>query len=285
MDRASDDRYVRYLVARLAAFRNVWWSLANEYDFIRDENKKESDWDRLFQIVQQSDPYGHLRSVHNGTLIYNHTLPWVTHASIQNGAAVEDPERAMLYRDVYRKPIVFDEVKYEGDHTRRWGQLSGQEMVLRFWNGLIAGTYVGHGEIFQRTPDPWLAGGGELVGQSLPRLAFLRSIMDTMPAEGIDPIDKWQNERTAGKLGEYYLIYFGREAPKAWPFMLYRDELQDGMAFRVDIIDTWNMTITPLEEKFTVVKKNLYVFVEKDARSVQLPGRPYIALRIQRVQE
>lgn len=28
----ADDRYLRYAVARLAAYRNVWWSIANEYD-------------------------------------------------------------------------------------------------------------------------------------------------------------------------------------------------------------------------------------------------------------
>ena len=27
-----NDRYLRYLVARLASFRNIWWSFANEYD-------------------------------------------------------------------------------------------------------------------------------------------------------------------------------------------------------------------------------------------------------------
>ena len=32
MDAACDDRYLRYAVARLAAYRNVWWWLANEYD-------------------------------------------------------------------------------------------------------------------------------------------------------------------------------------------------------------------------------------------------------------
>jgi hypothetical protein len=36
-----DDRYLSYLVARLAAFRNVWWSMANEYDFMKE--KKLSD--------------------------------------------------------------------------------------------------------------------------------------------------------------------------------------------------------------------------------------------------
>ena len=97
-DAATDDRYLRYVVARFAAYRNVWWSIANEYDFLR--TKTEADWDRFFQVVQQSDPYNHLRSIHNGYFIYNHTRPWVTHVSIQNGSAVEDPGRATLYRDV-----------------------------------------------------------------------------------------------------------------------------------------------------------------------------------------
>ena len=109
----ADDRYLRYLVARLSAYRNVWWSLANEYDLLKA--KKESDWDRFFQIVAHDDPYGHLRSIHNCRLIYNQTNPLVTHASIQDGAAVEDVGRAEILRDVYRKPIIYDEVKYEGD--------------------------------------------------------------------------------------------------------------------------------------------------------------------------
>src|SRR5574340_1157677 len=40
----ADDRYLRYTVARLAAFRNVWWSMANEWDFMKE--KKLSDFDR-----------------------------------------------------------------------------------------------------------------------------------------------------------------------------------------------------------------------------------------------
>jgi Domain of unknown function (DUF5060)/Protein of unknown function (DUF4038)/Domain of unknown function (DUF5605) len=280
MDAASDDRYVRYLVARLAAFRNVWWSLSNEYDFNHD--KTEADWDRLFHVVQAADPYGHLRSIHNGYRIYNHTLPWVTHASIQNGAAVLDPERAVLYRDVYRKPVVFDEVKYEGDSPRRWGQLSAEELVLRCWNGLVAGTYVGHGEIFGSEPDSWLASGGKLQGRSIARLAFLRKIVESGPAEGIEPIDKWQERCTGGKPGEYYLVYFGARQPTAWPFELYKTDLADGMKFTVEIIDTWNMTITPVDGVFEIGKRDSYVFAALDGRSVPLPGRPYLALRIRR---
>jgi hypothetical protein len=189
----------------------------------------------------------------------------------------------MLYRDVYRKPILFDEVKYEGDIDRRWGQLSAEDLVLRLWNGLVAGTYVGHSEIFKEPPEPWLAGGGVLRGQSPPRLAFLRKIMDAMPPDGINPIDKWQDRRMAGQPAEYYLVYFGRQAPLAWPFELYKEGLRDGLTFRVDVIDTWNMTVTSFPGTFTIRKKDPYVFADSEGRSIALPGKPYVALRIERV--
>jgi hypothetical protein len=281
MPAAADDRYLRYVVARLAAYRNVWWSLANEYDFLKA--KTPADWDRFFRIVQAGDPYGHLRSIHNGSLLYNHTQPWVTHASIQNGSAVEDYGRAVLYRDVYRKPIVFDEVKYEGNLPQRWGNLSAEEMVLRFWQGTIAGAYVGHGETYLDPNDIiWWAKGGVLHGQSPARIAFLRRILEEGPAEGLEPIDKWQDCPFAGTRGEYYLGYFGREVKTAWPFELYKADLADGMKFRVEVIDTWNMTITPVEGEFEIKKRDNYVCADKDGRSVPLPGKPYMAIRIRR---
>ena len=178
-----------------------------------------SDWDRLFQVVESSEPYHHLRSIHHSARLYDYSRPWVTHASLQNGSAVEDFGRAELYRDVYNKPIVLDEVKYEGDFPQRWGQLSAQEMVARFWQGTIAGVYVGHGETFTNPNGPvWTRDGGVLRGQSPPRIAFLKKILDTAPPEGIDPIDKWQDVHTAGKAGEYYLVYFGDAAPTSWLF-------------------------------------------------------------------
>ena len=282
MDAAGDDRYARYVVARLAAYRNVWWSLANEYDFLRQ--KTEADWDRLGALVQQCDPYHHLRSIHNGTRIYNHTQPWVTHASIQNGLAVEDPGSAEIYRDAYRKPIVYDEVKYEGDSDARWGNLSGPEMVHRFWCGTVAGTYVGHGDYFSAvTADTWTSFGGKLTGQSAPRLAFLRKILEDGPATGIDPIDKWQDPRAGGSPGDYYLIYFGREQPTSWPFALYRNGVAAGARFKVEVIDTWAMTITPVDGEFVAKKQDRYLFVDEQARTVTLPGRAGMALRIRRV--
>jgi hypothetical protein len=283
----ADDRYLRYVVARLAAYRNVWWSLANEWDFMKQ--KKESDFVRFGEIVSTNDPYHHLLSIHNGSLLFNHALPWITHASIQNGFAVEEPGRAGLYRDVYRKPVVYDEVKYEGDIENRWGRLSAEEMVFRFWNATVAGTYCGHGETYKSDDQVlWWSKGGVLKGQSPVRLAFLKKVLDDAPAAGIDPIDRWQQAELAGQPGEYYLLYFGKETPTNWVFELpnsKRAQAVDSAKFTAEVLDTWAMTVTPVPGVFTLEKKDNYTWADKDGRSVSLPGKPYMAIRIKRVKE
>jgi hypothetical protein len=289
MTASADDRYLHYVVARLAAYRNVWWSLANEWDFMKE--KKESDFVRYGLIVSHDDPYHHLLSIHNGQKLFNDTLPWITHASIQNGLAVESPACAELYRDVYRKPVVYDEVKYEGDIANRWGQLSAEELVFRFWNATIAGTYCGHGETYKSDDQIlWWSKGGVLKGQSPARLEFLKKVLADSPAEGIEPIDKWQHPEYGGQPGEYYLVYLGKETPTNWDFEIPKPPLgklqsADGMKFTADVLDTWNMTVTPVDGVFTLKKKDGYFFADKDGRSIALPGRPYMAIRIKRVKE
>ncbi len=286
----EDDRYLRYVIARLAAFRNVWWSLANEYDFM--EHKTEEDWERIGELVSRGDPFHHLLSIHNGKRIFKHTRPWITHASIQNGSAVEDPNTAGIYRDAYRKPVVYDEVKYEGDIPKRWGNLSAEELVFRFWNGTVAGTYVGHGETYLSPDDVlWWSKGGVLKGQSPARLAFLKQVLADAPGEGFEPIDKWQNPEYGGKAPDYYLVYLGKKTPAAWEFRLPKPPQGKGlppadrMRFKAEVLDTWNMTITPVPGTFTLVKQTDYFHADKGGRSVPLPGRPYMAIRIKRVHE
>jgi len=262
MGAEADDRYLRYVVARLAAYRNVWWSLANEYDLM--EGKKMADWDRFFRIIQESDPHGHLRSVHNCRQFYDHAKPWVTHCSIQHS----DLGRVREWRELYRKPVVVDECQYEGNIEENWGNIPAQELVHRFWEGTVGGGYVGHGETYRHPQDIlWWSKGGVLHGQSPARIAFLRSILEEGPADGLDPlIDTWRG-KAAGKAGEYYLFYFGVHQPSEYTF-----ELPEDGRYQADIIDTWGMTITRVEGTFGGRVK------------LQLPGRPYHAVRFRRVE-
>lgn len=290
MTPVEDDRYLKYVVARLAAYRHVWWSLANEYDFMKF--KTEDDWERIGQLVSRADPFHRLLGIHNGKILFNQTRPWITHASIQNGAAVAEFGRAELYRDAFRKPIVYDEVKYEGNIESRWGHISAEEMVFRFWNATIAGTYCGHGETYKSDDQIlWWSKGGVLKGQSPSRLAFLKKVLDDSPAEGIDPVDKWQDTPIAGRAPDYYLVYLGKETPTSWEFKLPKPPQgkgqppADGMKFTAEVLDTWNMTVTPVDGVFTLKKKDNYYHADKDGRSIALPGKPYMAIRIKRVKE
>jgi hypothetical protein len=290
MPAEADDRYLHYVVARLAAYRNVWWSLANEWDFMKE--KTEADFVRFGEIVSRDDPYHHLLSIHNGSKLFNHTLPWITHASIQNGSAVEDPGRAELYRDAYRKPVVYDEVKYEGNIESRWGQLTPEELVFRFWNATVAGTYCGHGETYKSDDQIlWWSKGGVLKGQSPARLAFLKKVLDDAPPEGVEPIDRWQEPEYGGRAPDYYLVYLGKQAAISWEFKLLKPpggagrQLADGMKFTAEVLDTWNMTITPVDGVFSLKKKDSYFFADAVGRSVPLPSKPYMAIRIKRVKD
>jgi hypothetical protein len=257
MDTESDDRYLRYAVARLAAYRNVWWSMANEFDLMKE--KTMADWDRFFHIVQACDPYQRMRSVHNCRQFYDHNKPWVTHCSIQNS----DLDQVATWRQMYGKPVVVDECCYEGNIPQGWGNISARELVHRFWLGTVGGGYVGHGETYLHPQDIlWWSKGGVLHGESPARIAFLQSILEDRPAQGLDPVDRWG----AGQPGQYYLYYFGVRQPGRWTF-----DVPEDSACRVEVIDTWEMTIASLEGTFS------------GKFQVNLPGKPYLAVRIRRV--
>ena len=260
MDPKSDDRYLRYIVARLAACRNIWWSFANEYDLMKA--KTMTDWDRFFKTVQECDPYQHLRSIHNAGVFYDHGKPWVTHCSIQHW----DINKVYEWRNLYGKPVVVDECCYEGNINHDWGNITGEEMVCRFWEGFFRGGYVGHGETYMHPEDIlWWSKGGMLYGTSPARIAFLRMIIEDGPAEGFTPWHNGWNVAYAGKAGEYLLMYLGIRQPS------FKDiELPENSRFNVDIIDTWEMTITTLEGEFSGKFR------------IDLPGKQFIALRFRK---
>jgi len=234
MNAETDDRYLRYIVARLASYRNVWWSFANEFDLMK--SKKMADWDRFFQIVRKYDPYNRLRGIHNCRGFYDHTKPWVTHASIQSS----DLASARQWRDQYQKPIIYDECKYEGNIPQGWGNITAKEMVHRFWLGTIAGCYVGHGETYKHPEDIlWWSKGSVLHGQSPARIAFLKEIMAPTPFDEMVPDELAGGNYTLSKNGELYFVYLTQSEP-------LNLDLPGPGTYKVDGIDTWDMTTTSL---------------------------------------
>jgi hypothetical protein len=268
MEAEIDDRYLHYIVARLAAFRNIWWSFANEYDLLL--KKSLVDWERFASIIVAHDPYQHLRSIHNAITFYNHHKPWITHCSIQRVDAYKSTELVDEWRVQYRKPVVVDECSYEGNIYPSWGNITGMELVRRFWEGTVRGGYVTHGETYVHPEDIlWWSHGGVLHGDSPARIAFLRKIIEDTPEQGLtcipQPLPYGWDVPCRGTTGDYYLFYFGYFQPS---FRLF--SMPQGLKLKVDIIDTWNMTIEELPDTY-----------EGDFR-IEMPGRLYMAVRMRK---
>lgn len=280
MPAEADDRYLNYVLARMSCYRNIWWSLANEYDLMKA--KSVQDFDRFFHIVEQCDPVSHLRSIHFSRAMYDYSHPWVTHASLQSSKF----DSAAELLQTLRKPVIFDEVQYEGNINRRWGNLPGEEMARRVWLGVIAGCYVTHGETLLDPEGPfdesetvvlWWAQGGKLKGTSPARIGFLRKLVEgTAIAAGADgkrngleaqPMQYYLNAAimdAAGKPQEI-LYYFDDHQP-----IFYEFPLPEGW-FTADLIDPWEMTVKRLPGTYSEKAK------------LRLLGRPYQALRFLRV--
>lgn len=274
MTKEPDDLYWKYVIARFSAYRNIWWALANEYDLF--PKKTVEDWERYAKIICEKDPYNHLRSIHNCIPFYDHTRPWITHCSIQRQDLYKSSELVNEWRERFKKPIVLDEIAYEGNIQHGWGNISPQELVRRFWEAACRGAYPGHGETYMNENDIlWWSHGGVLHGESHKRFGFLHKIMCETPGIGLCPYEKcgWdevcgtpeESTQKQSPVKDYYLFYYSFMRPSFREY--YFD---DESKFQVNVIDTWNMTI-----------EDRGVFSGKF--KVELPGREYMAVQIKRV--
>ena len=175
------------------------------------------------------------------------------------------------YRTRYQKPIVWDEIAYEGNIDMGWGNISGQELTRRFWEASMRGGYAGHGETFMNPEDIlWWSHGGKLHGESPARIRFLHEILTQTPGLGLKQGPGAFDETVAVpdemiSVTGYEIHYYGFGRPS------FRDFVKPaGENWRVEIIDTWNMTITDAG-------------VHSGKFRIALPGHEYMAVRLTRV--
>ena len=272
MPKETDVFYLKYAVDRLCHFKNVWWALANEFDLM--PWKPVEDWELYARVIMGRDCYGHLRSIHNCIKLYDHTRPWITHVSLQRIDVYKTAESVSEWRQQYQKPIVVDECAYEGNINYGWGNITGEEMVRRFWEGCIRGGYLSHGEVYVQYPQIWWAHGGTLHGTAPARIGFLKQIMADTP-ERVAPLKLTPENHEANwdvpclcreDDNSYFLYYFGFFRPA---FRTY--DLPEGCTYEIELIDTWNMTIEKLPGTYS------------GSIRIDLPEKQYLALRMRKI--
>ena len=301
MDREECFRYLDYVLRRLAAFPNIWWSIANEYDIMTSY----LDYFYDFAVyIGENDPYHHLLSNHQMLSPWDFSEPHTTHVCTQT----KDIDRTLYHMRRYGKPVVYDEVCYEGNIPYDWGNLTPQAMVDRFWRICCRGGYCTHGETYitennQEDEILWWSKGGVLQGESPERIAFLRKLIESFPGkimpivtpfdvepgwtadsvremakkgtlpapadpifqiltdEGFETVKRLREPNFGHIDDKIYLFYFSEQAP-----IVETIELPVQNCYDIQIIDAWNMTITPYKQGFS------------GKISVKLPAKPYIAI-------
>jgi len=266
MGKRNNARYARYMMARLSAYRNVWWSLANEWDI--PKIKETIDWEEIGTLLQKEDPHQRFRGIHNWydseDHFYDHTRPWITHTCTQTAQFYN----AIKWRKQYNKPLLFDEMRYEGDVASGWGNMSSEEMASYFWMAGLSGGYGTHGDTYRNKSDEetevrWWAKGGLLVGESPSRIAFFKAIMEKLPIKDMEPRLNDQgnaknlhnNVYTFAKEGEVYLAYVANANQEI------SLQLPGKAPYRWQVIDTWGMksvdkgTVKPGAFRYTTQNK------------------------------
>jgi len=258
-----DNFYLRYLAARLSAFSNVWWSMANEWNFCECKSYGTNSstgptpvWDELFHTLSSADPYNRQMSIHNGQFLYNHSQPWITHVSLQ-GHEEDTPS----LRAEFGKPVVWDEERYEGNITSAWGALSGEEMTDRFWWGASVGAHVGHSETIMRNgfdddhQPLWWAKGGELIGESPARIKWFRQLWqerkffgDLIPSQsyfGDESHSAYAANLMTSADGSYQFIHFNRPGRWEVPLSPTPSSLRGAhdQVWEVRFLDYWSMEV------------------------------------------
>lgn len=293
--------YLDYLLRRLAAFPHIWWSLANEFDLCLAV-KSMKDWEIIEEYTAANDPYHHLLSNHNSLILWDYHRKNITHVSYQTKRIADVPE---LYEE-YQKPIVIDECCYEGNLQEFWGSISGKEMTARFWRVMTGGGYCTHGETFLDPENEiiWWAKGGRLHGESPERIRFLKEIVYSLPSpiescvsglygyiKQLEKQDEYvggeaslmlaYNRMTEEEKKIFFALehnYFGHCGEDAYLF--YYDtrtsavdvlNLPEDKVYKLELIDTWNMTRETIAEKASGQTR------------VELPGREWMAVLATRV--
>lgn len=271
MSKEQDLRYIKYVTARLSAFPNVWWSIANEYDiFFRNKGNYKSKynaWKGIIKAVSQNDPFRHLVGIHQCVKMFDHGYRYLTHCSLQREGMYLTTESTGDFQKKYKKPVVWDEVAYEGNIKPTFGNCMPQELVRRLWEAAIRGGYAGHGETYYAENGVlWWAKGGKLHGESHCRIKFLREVLESYGNPRFHccqsaaqlPVGIWEDD--------VFAFYFGDTQSCRQDIFLPQK-----YGYRVEVVDTWNMERKPLDGIYSGISE------------IPLPQRPYIAVFTKKV--
>ena len=302
--------YLDYLLRRLSAGPCFWWSMANEYDLFFDWTA--DDWYRVERFIHDNDPYGHLVSNHNCFKPYDFGHPDITHVCLQGinmhrGAPLmEEYHKPVIFDECcYEGDIDMEWGNISGrEMTNRFWKACAQgayathgetfinDEEILWWSrggGLRGESPVRIAflrEIIESLPgplEPWREKNGWFpvdeegrVDPALPpeerervlkRMTALNATRARM-TETQRADFSWKDAKYAGRCGDAAFIkYFAQQCPGCTTL-----RLPETGEYRVELIDTWDMT-----------RKVIAEGVRGDVK-LNMPGREGMALLAMRTE-
>lgn len=153
MGNEDEKRYYRYAVSRCAAFSNVMWDLANEYQLFRNDA-----WaDQMGRLIKEIDPYHQLTSLHGHGDFHFSSSAWADFAMYQiwdEGGGHPTMLRLRIDENQTGRPmpLVNEEYGYEDHYHVGWGgdkkppARSADNRRRLAWGIYMAGCYQTTGE-------------------------------------------------------------------------------------------------------------------------------------------
>ena len=219
----EEQRYYRYTVARLAAFENLMWDLANEYRHFRDDPWAE----KMGAFVKECDPYDHLTSVHGHGDFRFRKSPWANFAMYQSWdehggypfMLKNRREQAATGRPM---PQINEEYGYEDHYPFPWGEKrlwparSADNRRRLAWEMCMAGGYQTTGERADNgtgagpdTGGGWVNGRGNETMTMLLGYGQMMNFFTSFPWWTLEPRDDLAGESTLllAEPGKRYAAY------------------------------------------------------------------------------
>jgi hypothetical protein len=193
----DEHRFIRYAIARLAAYANVTWDLGDDLNSYRTDA-----WTHhTGTLIKQWDPYQHLATSHpTDNTHQDRTADWFDFTSFQEWSRNQH-EFMLGQREHQRRlgriiPQTNEEYGYE-DHYPLWSQgppaESADTLRRTAWDIVMAGGYQTTGETARRGTNIWPdTGGGWMNGRGDDKTTMLEGYAHMV--DFFTSFDWWKTE-------------------------------------------------------------------------------------------
>jgi hypothetical protein len=216
-------RFLRYTVARFAAFSNITWDMGDDLSSYRDDQWTH----RTGTLIKGLDPYHHLATSHPvGNQHQDRASDWFDFTSFQEWSREQHAFMLDQHKEQERLgriiPQTNEEYGYE-DHYPPWslgiGSESADTLRRTAWDIVMAGGYQTTGESARRGTNVWPdTGGGWINGRGDDTMTMLQGYAHMVDFfTGFEwwktqPHDELVNKGNycLSKPGEIYAVYLPR---------------------------------------------------------------------------